>query len=150
MNFLRNPRYYLDGLPAVGLLFLRIFVGYAMASHGLVKIAHPFSWMQMENPSIVMQLLQALAAVSEFFGGIALIFGLLTPLACLGIMSTMFVATMVNLSNGLPLIDPVSSKSAEASALHFIAGLTIFLTGPGLLSLDYFLFGRKRAAATTP
>lgn len=142
MNTLRNSRLYLDGLPAVGLLFLRVFVGYAMASHGLDKIANPFGWMGPTGPPAI---LQALAAVSEFFGGIALIFGIFTPLACLGIMSTMFVAALSHANKG----DALVAGPGELAVLHFLAGLTIFLTGPGVLSFDYFVFGRKKPVATS-
>ncbi len=149
MNYLRNFRHYPDGLPAVGLLFLRIFVGYALAQYGLGKIANPFHWGDgfiAGTPPV----LQALAAFSEFFGGLGLIFGAFFPLACWGVMCTMFVATLHNLNAGEMLIDPKGGDSSESSALYFVIALALFLIGPGLLSLDYFLFGRKRAVATTP
>ncbi len=144
MKYLTQSRLYPDGFPAVGLLFLRLFVGYAMASHGLGKIAKPFSWMGPSGPPAP---LQALAAISEFFGGLALIFGALFPLACFGIMCTMFVATMANLLKGEPIIATGGGDSSEVSVLYFFITLCLFLTGPGLLSFDYFLFGRKKAAA---
>lgn len=144
MNWLRNSRFYPDGFPAVGLLFLRIFAGYALAQHGLDKIATPFNWMgpQSEVPGI----LQALAAVSEFGGGIALIFGILTPLACLGIMSTMFVAAMSHILRGDPMVG--RGGAWESAGLYFTIALTLFLTGPGVLSFDYFVFGRRKTVET--
>lgn len=146
MNYLKKSRLYPDGLPAVGLLFLRIFVGYAMASHGLGKIAAPFSW--MGEKATTPGFLQALAAVSEFFGGLAIIFGAFFPLACLGVMCTMFVATMGNLNKGQALIGG-GGESTELSALFFVIALALFMTGPGVLSFDYALFGRKKPVATT-
>ncbi|MBW3637216.1 MAG: DoxX family protein [Armatimonadetes bacterium] len=146
MKWLRNPDFYPNGLPAVGLLFLRIFTGYAMAQHGLGKIQNPFGWM---GDAPVPGFLQALAAASEFFGGIALIFGVLTPLACLGIMSTMFVAIMSMMMRGAPMVAPKpSAPSWEMAGLFFFITLALFMTGPGRLSVDYFLFGRKRATET--
>jgi putative oxidoreductase len=146
MNYLKNSRLYTDGFPAVGLLFLRLFVGYAMASHGLGKIANPFGWMDKPGaPSSVPDVLQALAAVSEFFGGIAIIFGAFFPLACLGVMCTMFVAALSHLNRGDALIE----GGGENAALYFFVSLALFMTGPGMLSFDYFLFGRKKSAATT-
>lgn len=138
MNYLRNSRLYPDGFPAVGLLFLRIFVGYAMASHGLGKISEPFSWMGPSGPPAA---LQALAAVSEFFGGIAIIFGAFFPLACFGVMCTMFVATLKHLNDG----DALVAGKAELPALFFVVSLALFMIGPGRLSFDYFLFGRKKS-----
>ncbi|HEX9995604.1 MAG TPA: DoxX family protein [Abditibacterium sp.] len=143
MNWLRNPKFYPDGLPGVGLLFLRIFAGYAMAQHGLPKISNPFNWMGPDAgvPSI----LQALAAISEFGGGLALMFGAFTPLACLGIMSTMFVAALSHIMRGDPFIG--RNGSWELAGIYFIIALTLLLTGPGRLSFDYFVFGRKKEAA---
>ena len=146
MKYLTQSRLYADGLPGVGLLFLRIFAGYAMAQHGLGKIANPFGWMGPEGPP---GFLQALAAISEFGGGIALVFGALFPLACLGVMCTMFVASLSNLNGGAPIVASGPGPSAEASILYFVIALAFFLTGPGLLSIDYFLFGRKRAVTST-
>ena len=155
MNWFRNPRFYADGLPGMGLLFLRMWMGYAIAMHGLGKMSAPFAWMGPTGPHPI---LQGLAAASEFFGGIALFFGLLTPLAALAVMSVMFVATLGNFLQGAQyFVKPspmLPGKDSELSATYFIFALTLFLTGPGLLSIDAFLFGRKRAvappAATAP
>lgn len=145
MKRLRELQFYPVGFPAVGLLFLRIFAGYAMALHGSGKIQNPLGWMDGRGPSGVPGIFQALAAVSEFFGGIALIFGALFPLACFGIMCTMFVATMSNIGKGEALLS-AQGDSSESSALYFVIALALFLIGPGVLSFDYFVFGRKKAA----
>lgn len=149
MFWISNPRFYTDGTPAVGLLFLRIIAGSAMCLHGVSKIQSPFGWMGPD--ATVPSFLQALAALSEFGGGLALIFGFLTPLACLGIMSTMFVAALVHLTNDAtptyfvkPGDAPKTADSYESAALFFSIALAVFLTGPGVLSLDRLLFGRKR------
>ncbi len=140
MKFLKQSRFYPDGLPAVGLLFLRIFVGYALASHGLGKIQHPFSWMGPSGPPAP---LQALAAISEFFGGMGIIFGAFFPLACFGVMCTMFVAALQHLNSG----DALIAGKGEPAALYFFIALALFLTGPGLLSFDYFAFARPKTVA---
>jgi uncharacterized membrane protein YphA (DoxX/SURF4 family) len=74
----------------LALLFLRVVAGLAFTLHGWGKIQNPFGWMGPDGfaPGIF----QALAALSEFGGGLAWILGLLTPLASLGIASTMAVA----------------------------------------------------------
>ena len=136
-KFFFNPRYYFDGPGAVGILFLRVFLGYAMATHGLGKIQNPFGWMRGSD---VPGFLQALAAISEFFGGLAIMFGVLTPLACLGVMSTMFVAILTHLKQGNAyFVAPQGVEGAnsyEDAAFYFMFALAIFLTGPGLLSVD--------------
>ena len=113
-----------------------------MALHGWPKIQKPFGWMGPDVPGF----LQALAALSEFGGGLALIFGLLTPLACLGIMSTMFVAILMHLTNDVTptyFVKPgpkVPGDAYESALGYFSMALAIFLTGPGKLSLDAALF----------
>src|SRR5262245_3700726 len=70
---------FVGGRAAWGLLVVRVVFGLGIAQHGWSKIQHPFNWMGPDAP--VPAFLQFLAALSEFGGGIALIFGLLTPLA---------------------------------------------------------------------
>jgi len=74
----------------LSLALLRFVAGLAFMFHGWSKIQQPFSWMGPE--ATIPGVLQALAAVSEFFGGLAWILGLLTPLASAGLLCTMVVA----------------------------------------------------------
>ena len=141
-----------SGQGAVGLLFLRLVVGLGLVLHGLPKIQNPTGWMRGGD---VPGWLQALAALSEFGGGLAIIVGLLTPLACFGVMSTMFVAVLSHLKRGTPEAPqyfvkpgnaPPEAGSYETAALYFVIALMLFLTGPGLLSLDAKLFGKGRGS----
>ncbi len=147
-NFFFKPRYYFNGPGAVGVFILRVFLGYAMAMHGMGKIQTPFGWMGAEGPHPV---LQALAAIAEFFGGIAIMFGLFTPLAALGVMCVMFVAVLSSLLKGAVFIgEPGIKENYELAGMYFLFALTLFLTGPGLLSVDAALtkLMNKRDAAT--
>src|SRR5688572_4382926 len=75
---------------STGLLLLRAVGGLAFMFHGYGKIQDPFHWM---GPNATIPgIFQALAAVSEFFGGLAWILGALTPLASFGMLCTMAVA----------------------------------------------------------
>ncbi len=133
-NFFFNPRYYFNGPGAVGIFILRFFLGYAMAVHGMGKIQKPLSWMGPDGPPGI---LQALAAIAEFFGGIALMFGLATPLAALGVMCVMFVAVTGDMLKGASFIGgPGVKENYELAGMYFLFALAIFLTGPGLLSVD--------------
>src|SRR5687767_250152 len=80
-------------LPArvsAGLLVLRVVAGLAFMFHGYGKIQNPFGWM---GPNATIPgIFQALAAISEFGGGLAWILGLVTPLASFGLACTMTVA----------------------------------------------------------
>ena len=68
---------------SAGLLILRLVAGLAFVFHGYGKITKPFAWMPPE--ATVPSILQGLAALSEFGGGLAWILGLLTPLASFGL-----------------------------------------------------------------
>ena len=71
---------------SVGLLLLRLVMGVAFVLHGWGKIQNPMGWMGPE--ATMPAVLQALAAISEFGGGLALIAGLLTRSASLGITAS--------------------------------------------------------------
>jgi putative oxidoreductase len=131
---------FVGGRGAVGLLILRVVAGLAFVLHGWSKIQHPFTWMGPD--ASIPGILLALAAVSEFLGGIAWIVGLLTPLASLGILSTMVVATHMHMVIlGQPFIGKESSY--ELPLVYLCVALLLLLAGPGKLSVDALLFGRK-------
>jgi putative oxidoreductase len=100
---------------SVGLLLLRVVMGLAFVFHGWPKIQNPLHWMgDAPMPGV----LQALAALSEFGGGIALVLGLLTPLAALGIGATMSVAVfLVHLKANDPFVAP-GQRSYELAAVY--------------------------------
>jgi putative oxidoreductase len=126
---------------STALLLIRWIVGIAMISHGASKIAAPFSWMGADAP--VPGILQALAALSEFGGGIALIVGLLTPLALLGLISTMAVAVFFHLSKGDGFVG-----GYELGLVYLVAFVGLFLTGPGRFSLDAVIAAKRESAST--
>jgi putative oxidoreductase len=80
----------LSGRVSTGLLLLRIVAGLAFMFHGWGKIKNPTGWMGPD--ANIPGILQALAAISEFGGGLAWILGALTPLASFGLACTMAVA----------------------------------------------------------
>jgi putative oxidoreductase len=128
-------------LGSVGLLLLRVVMGAAFLFHGWPKIQNPFEWLppQAHVPAVF----QALAAVAEFGGGMALIVGLLTRLASLGIASNMIVAlAMVHLPHGDPFVSKPGQVSFEPAAVYLACAILVLLLGPGRFSLDAFLFGR--------
>src|ERR1700674_2181756 len=102
MNRVFGP--FVGGRPAVALLLVRIVFGFALALHGLPKIQHPSGWMGPHAP--ITGFLQCLAAINEFGGGCAIILGLLTPLACLGVVCNMlFAIFLVHIRMGQPFVD---------------------------------------------
>lgn len=125
-----------------GLLIVRLVMGLAFILHGWGKIQAPFSWMPNSTiPGIFL----FLAALSEFGGGIALILGVLTRLAGLGMACTMAVAVYFH---AVVFGDPFVSKgggSYELGLVYLALSVMFVLTGPGRYSLDKIIFGEKPA-----
>jgi putative oxidoreductase len=127
----------IGGPGAIALLLLRLVAGAAFVGHGWGKIQQPFSWMPPEAP--VPGILQALAALAEFGGGLGWIAGLLTPIASLGILSTMTVAALFHISRGDPFVGS-GGPSYELALVYWTVALLLLLLGPGRLSADAKLF----------
>lgn len=142
--------FYCDSVGRIGsagLLLLRLVMGTAFVLHGWPKIQNPFGWMGPEAPFPGM--LIALAALAEFGGGLALLVGMLTRLASLGIISTMVVAIgMVHVPKGDPFVGQ-GGASWELAAVYLACGILFLLLGPGRISLDALLFGRRNPPQTT-
>ena len=134
------PR-FIGGLGAVALLLVRLVVGAAFIMHGLPKFNAPFAWMG-ENAEIP-GLLQFMAAATEVGGGGLLILGALTPLAALLLGVVMLVAALFHLGNGDPFVSP-GGASYELALVYLTICLQFIFIGPGKLSVDYALFGRRR------
>ncbi len=125
----------LGGRASAALLGLRVFSGVMLATHGWGKIQDPFHWMD-KGADAAPPFFQMLAAVSEFFGGLALAAGALTPLACFGIACTMVVAVHRHLTKG---------GSFELAGVYLAIAVMFMVMGPGRFSLDELLTRRFRA-----
>lgn len=144
MKNLFYPTFW-QGRIGLALLALRVIFGAAFILHGAGKIVHAFSWMGPDAP--VPGFMQALAALSEFGGGIAMVLGLLTPLAALGLLGTMSVALlMVHIPAGDPFVTSDPTKHGfELPMIYWTIALFYLLAGPGAYSLDALLFNRNKA-----
>jgi putative oxidoreductase len=126
---------------SIGLFLLRLVSGAAFILHGWPKIQNATGWMGADAP--VPGIMQALAAASEFLGGIAILLGLLTPLFSLLISGVMVVAiTQVHLKAGDPFVGGPGQHSWELAAVYLAIMVTLLLLGPGKLSIDAYLFNR--------
>jgi putative oxidoreductase len=127
---------------SAGLFILRLVAGLAFIFHGYGKITNPFGWMPPESG--VPGILQALAALSEFGGGLAWMLGLLTPLASFGLACTMAVAVWTHaVVLGDPFVPKGPGGSYELASIYLCVAILLLLCGPGRFSLDRAVFGRK-------
>ena len=125
----------------IGALFLRVPVGIILTAHGAQKLFGWFGGYGLEGtgqwmasiglePGLLMALL---AGAAEFFGGLALILGLLTRPAALVSAFTMVVAIFsVHASNGLFMAN--NGYEFALSLLAATAALTAL--GGGRFALD--------------
>jgi putative oxidoreductase len=135
---------YLPGSASAGLFFVRVMVGLAFVFHGYPKITNPLAWMGTKMLTVpwtgasigpLPDWLQAIVAFVEFFGGVALIFGILTRFAAFALFIDMVVACLfVELPHGVPFV--ASGHTLEPSLAYLVTTLMIVLTGPGIVSLD--------------
>jgi putative oxidoreductase len=122
-------------------LILRVPMGVIFSAHGAQKLFGWFGGYGLEgtgqfmasmglNPGIVMA---ALAGSAEFFGGLALLLGILTRPAAAVLAFTMLVALVsVHLSNGLFM----ANNGYEFALALLAMSLSIVICGGGAFSLD--------------
>ena len=126
------------------LLVLRLIVGIAFIMHGWGKIQTPTSWMPPGGPISLSPVLQLLAALSEFGGGILLVLGLFTPIGALAIGITMAVAVYFHsVVFKDPFVNMTGGGSFELPLVYFGTMLLFLFSGPGRMSADQQFFGKK-------
>lgn len=129
---------------------LRASLGVILAAHGAQKLFGWFGGYGLEGTgqwmtSIGLEpgyLMALLAGSAEFFGGIALIVGLLTRPAAIVSAFTMLVAMLsVHWSNGFFL----SNGGIEFSLALMTASIVVALQSAGKLSLDHLILKKISA-----
>ena len=140
----------ISGWGAAALLMVRLVMGVAFILHGWPKIQNPGSWMNGMGGEGVSPFLQGLAALAEFVGGIAIVLGLVTPLAALGIVCQMLGALfLVHFPRGDPFVGS-GGPSYELPLIYLVLAILLIMLGPGRWSLDALLFGRPRVSTVDP
>lgn len=126
---------------SLGLLLLRIAVGIVFMLHGKQKlfgmgfggVSGAFTQMGVPMPGVM----GPFVALLEFFGGIALILGLLTRVVALGFAIDMLVAILlVQFKNGF--------SHYELEFLLCVSSAALVLMGGGEFAVDALL-GRRKA-----
>ena len=146
----------ITGRAAVGLLIMRLLFGIGLAGHGYQKyLAGVFHWgdgiATMPVHLVIPPFFQGMATFCEFFGGLAMIFGLLTPAAMLGIICTMtFALLKFHFPQHENYVGGFGKPDYELAAHYWTIATGLFFTGPGTLSLDALIFGRRNGAPYAP
>jgi putative oxidoreductase len=132
----------------IGLTILRVATGAIFAAHGAQKlfvygfagVTGAFQGMGIPFPGVT----GPLTGLVEFFAGLALVIGLLTRLAGLGLAINMVGAiAFVHLSAGF-----FAPKGFEFPLTLLAATASIAFTGAGRYSLDALTAGRHKTAGT--
>lgn len=122
-----------------GLLLLRVLLGVVMAAHGTQKLFGWFDGGGLEGTEMFFEsvgypaagAMALLTALIETFGGLALIVGLLTPLAAAAAFGTMLNAISVKWGGGFFLPDGMEYEITLA-----VLAVGIALAGPGRIAID--------------
>lgn len=131
---------------STGLLILRIVAGLLLATHGSQKLFGWFGGYGLKGTGEFMSsiglepgyAMALLAGSAEFFGGLALLLGLLVRPAASMLAVTMLVAIFsVHLGNGLFM----SANGYEYALALLAVALSLVASGAGRLSVDGMLAG---------
>jgi putative oxidoreductase len=140
------------GLAGLSLVLLRLFTGVVFIRHGWPKLRNLNTWAAaMKTPAW----LCFLSAFSMWAGGVALIMGLLTPLAAAAIAVSMLYAVVLEIRSGFTFIAPDPFQipegdyagpmgvgeppSWEKAAMYVVMCAVLMASGGGPLSLDLVL-----------
>jgi len=117
-------------------VIFRIFAGFLFFQHGAQKL---FGWFGAKG-TVELFSLMGFVGVVEFFGGLAIVIGLLTRLAAFGSAAIMIAAYFkAHFPSGWI---PIMNKG-ELALMFLIAFLIILVRGAGKWSLEKKLFKKE-------
>jgi putative oxidoreductase len=135
------------------LTLVRLVLGIVFFAHGAQKMLGWFGGFGFQGTmgffthNGIPAPLAFLAICAEFFGGLGLIFGLLSRIAAFGIMVNMLVAIVtVHRFNGL-FMNWFGNQKGEGYEYHLLAivlCLVVIIKGAGAFSIDRALAGSER------
>jgi putative oxidoreductase len=128
-------------LKDIVLLIVRVFIGFAMLSHGFPKLQMLLAGGKIEffdflglGPTISL----ILTVFAEFVCSILIILGLFTRVALGFLIFTMIIA-------GFVVHGADSFEKREMSMIYLSVYLLLIVFGAGKISVDYMIEKRKRA-----
>lgn len=140
MNYL-NPTNSNTVFKDIILLVVRVFIGFAMLSHGFPKLQMLLDGGKIEffdflgmGPTVSL----VLTVFAEFACSILLILGLFTRVSLGFLIFTMIIAAFV-----VHGADPFEKR--EMSLIYLSVYLLMMIFGPGKFSVDHMIEKRKRA-----
>jgi uncharacterized membrane protein YphA (DoxX/SURF4 family) len=114
-----------DGLPGVGLIFLRFLLGISTIFQAIGMLGSTNAPLQLAVDTLSMLL------------AIAVLIGFLTPISC-GLITIVYLT----IGSGSLLVS--NGQSSSFTALDFaVISAALVLLGPGAFSLDAKMFGRR-------
>jgi putative oxidoreductase len=124
------------------LLIVRVFIGFAMLSHGFPKLQMLLEGGKIEFFDFIglgPQITLILTVFAEFVCSILLILGLFTRISLGFLVFTMVISAFVVLA-----ADPFAKK--EMALIYLSVYLLLMAFGAGKFSVDYMIEKRKRAS----
>lgn len=120
---------------SIALLFLRVFIGVLMLSHGVPKLINFEAYSQgfMDPIGLGPKFSLMLAIGAEVFASIFVVLGLLTRASLIPLAFSMGVAFFIVHAN-----DPMQVK--ELALIYLGIYTTLLIAGPGRYSLDRVIF----------
>ena len=124
----------------IGLLLLRVVFGALLAAAGLQKLFGWFGGQGLTETGAVFEQIgyspgvffAAVAGLLETVGGLLLLLGLFTPLACAIVIGVMLNAITATWSGGL-----FGPAGYQPALLYATVGAVVACTGAGALALDH-------------
>jgi len=153
MNAMLTVRTVLSELHAwqwVGILVARIAVGLLFFLSGRGKLLIPERREQMRETLLAARVPfpefnTVFVSAVEFGAGLLLIFGALTPIACVMLSGVMVMAIATTAVKNIKAVSPLGWLSEFLylpEVLYLVILFWLFLSGPGWLSVDHLILSK--------
>lgn len=121
-------------------LLLRVVVGVTFVMHGYPKMKNPQQTVHWTKGLGVPAAATYAAIILEFFGGIALIVGLIVPIVAFFIILEMIGNTIMKKTKmKAPYLIGQSPAAYETDVTYILLAIALIVLGAGAFSLDAFL-----------